>query len=187
MQPQRHSPISTKRKKGIVESVSSSPVHSRKVVGLGSAAETSHHATDDVGFPNSTNFIYHPWDLFKSTVFPNSFLFNSPLHVAPRQCRINNSSKCSNCYGPRAFGGSAVLCAEAVFYHARVDIRIYLSSRDKPPRKVAYVLHMLYRNFIRWKQVKFFVLSGISLLRESPFHTVNCLKSFDFTLFLSTH
>jgi len=26
------------------------------------------------------------------------------------QCRINNSSKCSNCYGPRAFGGPAVFC-----------------------------------------------------------------------------
>jgi len=24
--------------------------------------------------------------------------------------RINNSSKCSNCYGPRAFGGPAVFC-----------------------------------------------------------------------------
>jgi len=30
------------------------------------------------------------------------------LFVIPScaQCLINNSSKCSNCYGPRAFGGS---------------------------------------------------------------------------------
>jgi len=28
----------------------------------------------------------------------------------PSQCRINNSSKCSNCYGPRVFGGPAVFC-----------------------------------------------------------------------------
>jgi len=33
-------------------------------------------------------------------------------------------------------------------------------------------------------QFKFFILSGNLLLRESPFHIVNCLKSFDFTLFI---
>jgi len=32
--------------------------------------------------------------------------------LSSQQCRINNSSKCSNCYGPRAFGGPAVLCIE---------------------------------------------------------------------------
>jgi len=151
MQPQRHSPISTKRKKGIVESVSSSPVHSRKVVGLGSAAETSHHATDDVGFPNSTNFIYHPWDLFKSTVFPNSFLFNSPLHVAPRQCRINNSSKCSNCYGPRAFGGPAVLCVKCVLYHMQRWISELSCPRQTLRKGALYFAHDIYKNVIRWK------------------------------------
>jgi len=52
-------------------------------------------------------------------------------------------------------------------------------------RKVAYILHMLYRNFIRSKQAKFFILSGILLLRESQFHTVNCLISFDFKLFFN--
>jgi len=34
----------------------------------------------------------------------------------PTQCRINNDSKCSNCYGPRAFGGPAVLRVKFVLY-----------------------------------------------------------------------
>jgi len=46
-----------------------------------------------------------------------------------------------------------------------------------------YILHMLYKNFVHWKQIKFFILSGNSLLRESQFHIANCLKSFDFKLF----
>jgi len=33
------------------------------------------------------------------------------------QCRINNSSKCSNCYGPRAFGGPAVFCNKTCLLH----------------------------------------------------------------------
>jgi len=42
---------------------------------------------------------------------------------------------------------------------------------------------MIYGNFIRCKQVKFFILSGNLLLRESPFHIAKFLKSFDFKLF----
>ena len=42
---------------------------------------------------------------------------------------------------------------------------------------------LLYRNFSRWKQVKFFILSGNLLLREIQFYTVNCLKPFYFKLF----
>jgi len=33
------------------------------------------------------------------------------------QYRINNSSKCSNCYGPRAFGDPTVLCVKFVLYY----------------------------------------------------------------------
>jgi len=41
------------------------------------------------------------------------------------QCRINNSSNCSNCYGPRAFGSTALFCVKFVFYYnARVDITV---------------------------------------------------------------
>jgi len=45
------------------------------------------------------------------------------------------------------------------------------------------ILRLLYRNFIRGKQVKFFILCGNLLLRESQFHIVSCSKSFDFQLF----
>jgi len=50
-------------------------------------------------------------------------------------------------------------------------------------KKCPYVLHILHKNFTCWKQFKFFILSGNFLLRESPFHIVNCLKVFNFTLF----
>ena len=46
-------------------------------------------------------------------------------------------------------------------------------------KKGPYILHMLCRNCIRWTQVKFFILSENLLLRESPFHIVNYLTSFD--------
>jgi len=42
---------------------------------------------------------------------------------------------------------------------------------------------MLLRNYIRWKQVIFFILFNSLLLRESSFRIVNCLKSFDFKMF----
>ena len=50
-------------------------------------------------------------------------------------------------------------------------------------KKIPYILHMLHKNFTRWKQFKFFILSGNLLRRRSPFYIVNCLKLFDFTLF----
>ena len=46
-----------------------------------------------------------------------------------------------------------------------------------------YILHMLYKNLFCWKQVKFYILSGKLLVRESRFCNVNCLQSFDFTFF----
>jgi len=52
-------------------------------------------------------------------------------------------------------------------------------------RKGAYILHIIYRNVIRWKKVKLFILSGNLLLRESIVCTVNCLKSSDFKLFVA--
>jgi len=41
----------------------------------------------------------------------------SDLNIYPGQCRINNSSKCSNCYGPRVFGGPAVFCNKTYLLH----------------------------------------------------------------------
>ena len=59
------------------------------------------------------------------------------------QRRINNSSKCSNCYGPHAFGGPAVLCVKFVLY----DIQGYIQSKnldiqEKLSERGPYVLHM---------------------------------------------
>jgi len=42
----------------------------------------------------------------QSLVFLMWFISGGPYP----QCRINNSSKCSNCFRPRAFGGPAVFC-----------------------------------------------------------------------------
>jgi len=56
---------------------------------------------------------------------------------AYEQRRINNRSKCSNCYGPHAFGGPAVLCVKFVLYHIQgyiqsknLDIQGKLSERE---------------------------------------------------------
>jgi len=57
-------------------------------------------------------------------------------------------------------------------------IFVHVTSKQFP-----YILHMLHINFTCWKQIKFFTLSRNLVLRESPFHIVNCLKLFDFTLF----
>jgi len=46
---------------------------------------------------------------------------------------------------------------------------------------------MLYRNFIRWKQVQCFVLSRHLLLREGPFHIARCLSHFISNFSLSAH
>jgi len=46
-----------------------------------------------------------------------------------------------------------------------------------------FVSHMLHKNSTSRMQFEFFIFSGNLLLRESPFHIVNCLKFFDFTLF----
>jgi len=48
-------------------------------------------------------------------------------------------------------------------------------------KKGPYIL--LHKSFTYWKQFKFFNLSANFLLRESPFHIVNSLKLFYFTLF----
>ena len=44
-----------------------------------------------------------------------------------------------------------------------------------------YFAHAIQK-LIRWKQIKLLVFSGTLLLRESPFHIINSLKSFDFKL-----
>ena len=123
------------------------------------------------------------------SLWPNTATFskllmcweNATLHTH-HQCRINICSKCSNCCRPGTFCGLAVLCVKFVLYYAQgwiLKLRYPRQTLRKGPR----TLHMLHRNFIHWKQVHVFILSRNLLLRESPFHFVNCLKSFDFKLF----
>ena len=57
------------------------------------------------------------------------------------QCRINNSSKCSNCYQPRAFGGPAVLCLKFVLYCMQRRILEFRQTFGKANSES--ILHML--------------------------------------------
>jgi len=65
--------------------------------------------------PNSNNT--RPWRVKNSPVVHR---LRNPV-FGLRQCRINNSSKCSNCYGPRAFGGPAVFCNKSCLLHYVYD------------------------------------------------------------------
>jgi len=81
--------------------------------------------------------------------------------------------------------GLALLCVKFIFYYMQVRILEFRCSRQTF-RKEACILHMLYRNFLRWKNLTFFLLPENLLLRGSPFHIANCFKSFDFKFFLYT-
>ena len=52
----------------------------------------------------------------ESDVFRQNWTLTQSL-VTLLQCRINHSSKCSNCYRPRAFGGPAVFCNKFYLLH----------------------------------------------------------------------
>jgi len=47
----------------------------------------------------------------------NALLARLSLIISGSQSRINNSSKCSNCYGSRDFGGPAVFCNKSYLLH----------------------------------------------------------------------
>jgi len=51
-------------------------------------------------------------------------------------------------------------------------------------RNGLYILHILYKKLYSLKSSLIFILFGKLLMREGPFHIVNCVKSFDFKLFL---
>ena len=82
-------------------------------------------------------------------------------------------------------GGPAVICAEFILCDMQGQKLEFIEFRcsRKTLRKGPYILHKLYGNFSRWKQINFFILSGNLLLRENPFHFVDCSKSFDFKSF----
>ena len=68
--------------------------------------------------------------------------------IGPIQCRINNSSKCCNSYGPRDFGGTRVLRVKIVLYNMQGWI-LELGARGKHSSYFPYILHLLYQNFNR--------------------------------------
>ena len=105
--------------------------------------------------------------------FPNQPFGRVWWHNMQRfgQCRINNSR-----------GLRPVRCVNFFIIICKGWILDFKYPRQTFG-KGHYTFLLLYRNFIRWKQAKFFILPGNLLLRESPFHTVNYLKSFDLKLF----
>ena len=125
--------------------------------------------------------IWFGWPM-KRTISSEKSSSASKKQTLQDQCRINNSSKCSNCYGLRTFGDPALICVKFVLLYMQGRILEFRCPRQTLRKGAIYILHVLYRNFIRWKQAKFFILSGILLLREIPFHIVNRLKSFGFKL-----
>jgi len=67
--------------------------------------------------------------MFKSQILERSEVESETLESqrlkfwkSRSQCRINNSSKYSNCYGPRVFGGRAVLYVKLFLIYAKLDI-----------------------------------------------------------------
>jgi len=81
---------------------------------------------------------------------------------AYEQRRINNNSKCSNCYGPRAFGDPAVLCVKFVL----CDIQGYVVEFRQfsyPSRKFSYPRKTLRKGAL------YFIHDAETLFAESKF------------------
>ena len=111
-------------------------------------------------------------------------------HVGQHQFRINNTVAANAAIAT----GPALLWAPRCFVlnfslllYLKAHIRIYVPEPRQTFRIGLYFFAcaIACRNFIRWKQFKFFVLSENLLLLESPFHIVNCLKSFNLKSFFA--
>ena len=103
---------------------------------------------------------------------------------------VNSSSKCSTSYGPRAFGGPAVLCVKPFHYFMQgVDIRFWVPNTNF--REVGYPM----QTFGKWTLL--YTCCTKSLFAESKlnfsfcleicfcvevYFTLNYLESFDFKL-----
>jgi len=104
-----------------------------------------------------------------------------PIH-SWNQRRTNNSSKCSNCYGPHAFGDPAVLCVKFVLYYVQEWILEFRYLKQTLRKGTLSFIHFIQK-LCSLIANEIFILPGILRPCESPFRTVNCLKSFDFKLF----
>jgi len=65
------------------------------------------------------------------------------------------------------------------------DGYLNLRARGKLSENGLYFTHAIQKLYSLKASVIFFILSGNLLLREGPFHTVNCLQSFVFKLFFT--
>jgi len=86
--------------------------------------------------------------------------------------------KISESFSKTLYNLRYVICTIYNLEKGPVALFVHVTSKKRP-----YILHMLHKNFTRWKPFKFFILSANLLLRENPFHIVNYLKLLDFTLF----
>ena len=64
---------------------------------------------------------------------------------ACEQCQINNSSKCSNCYGPRAFGGRAVHCLQCVLCYMQGWMLEFRCPRQILRKGTLYFTHAIQK------------------------------------------
>jgi len=102
-----------------------------------------------------------------------------PLYIQYSQFRINNSSKCSNCFGPCAFGVPAVFRVIFVLYNMQGWILQFRCTRQGLIFLSLYFTHAIPKLF-RWKQVKFFILSWKSVSHCKSFELIwflNCSLS----------
>ena len=80
------------------------------------------------------------------------------------------------------FWDPAVLCVKkCVLYYMQGWILEFRCPRRTLEKRALYFTHATHKLY-PLKEVKFSILSGNLLLRESTFYTINCLKSFDFKL-----
>ena len=84
----------------------------------------------------------------------------------PNQCRINNSSRCSNCYGPRAFGGPAVFCNKSYLLHYKIvfSLRSQYFAKFATSRKRSFSIERCLRpEILVWFFLYSYVTKGIRL------------------------
>ena len=92
--------------------------------------------------------------------------------------RLRARVKIAESFPQSLYNLSYVICTINSLEKGPLALFVHVTSKKRP-----YILHMLHKNFTRWKQFKFFILSANLLLRENPLHIVNCLKLVDFTFF----
>jgi len=97
------------------------------------------------------------------------------------QCRINNNSKCSNCYGPHAFGGPTVLCAKFVLYYMQGWILEFSCSRQALKKRTLYFAHSIPKLYSLKARYIFHFVSEFASAWKSI--SLSHCKSFEVILF----